>query len=275
MEDTIRYDLKECSICKIVKNLSLFPFRDKNKNIIRAECKLCVKNRKDEYYIKNRDELLKEMASRYVVERDSIISYQKEYRNNPENKEKINKRSKEYRDKNKETIAIKNGEYYIKNRESIIKRVSEYVRENEEKIKALQASYYLKNKDSIIKRAAQYAIANKDTISVKTSAYKKAHRPECNARSAAREAKKRNATPVWLTNGHYEQMEETYILAKELQWLSEEPLHVDHIIPLQGENVSGLHVPWNLQVLPAFLNISKSNKFDYLEYNNTYSTFGE
>lgn len=84
------------------------------------------------------------------------------------------------------------------------------------------------------------------------------------ARSAARSAKRRaaklNATPPWLTQEHLDQIETMYSFAKKLGALTGQSFEVDHIVPLQGENVCGLHVPWNLQLLDQKLNRSKSNK---------------
>ena len=80
------------------------------------------------------------------------------------------------------------------------------------------------------------------------------------AKAAKRRAAKLQATPPWLTKAQLREIGEFYILAKKLQLESAEPLEVDHIVPLQGDNVCGLHVPWNLQILPQSQNASKGNK---------------
>ena len=75
------------------------------------------------------------------------------------------------------------------------------------------------------------------------------------AKRAKRRAQQLKATPKWLTPEHWEQINKMY---------SERPegYHVDHIIPLLGKNVRGLHVPWNLQYLPAEDNLRKTNRHE-------------
>lgn len=74
------------------------------------------------------------------------------------------------------------------------------------------------------------------------------------ARSVLKYVMKIHRAPSWLTAADLLEMEEIYKTAKQLG------LHVDHILPLKGKTVSGLHVPSNLQMIPAALNMAKGNK---------------
>lgn len=71
-----------------------------------------------------------------------------------------------------------------------------------------------------------------------------------------RQARKRNATPKWLTAEQRGHMKQFYALAA----MCPEDIHVDHIVPLDGRFVCGLHVPWNLQLLGAIPNMQKGSK---------------
>jgi hypothetical protein len=86
--------------------------------------------------------------------------------------------------------------------------------------------------------------------------------------SAKRRAKQLNATPSWLSNDDIINISKLYKEAKAISLSTGMPHHVDHIVPLQGKNVCGLHVPWNLRVIPATDNLIKSNKFSQENYHH-------
>lgn len=90
-----------------------------------------------------------------------------------------------------------------------------------------------------------------------------AKRPFIKAAASARyRASKSSATPSWLTDEQRKQIEYFYQHTNDLLCVTGEMYHVDHIVPLKGTNVCGLHVPWNLQVLPADINCIKSNTYN-------------
>jgi len=82
------------------------------------------------------------------------------------------------------------------------------------------------------------------------------------ASRARRRASISNATPDWLTAIHKAQITEYYEVATALETQTGIKHHVDHIIPLKAKIASGLHVPWNLQVLTATENLRKHNSYE-------------
>ena len=117
-------------------------------------------------------------------------------------------------------------------------------------------------KDASLRAKRNYRSRNRETLRQKHSEYKKENRATCNASWMVYYAGKKNATPSWLSDSHHKDMRAMYTLAKKFECVFGVVYHVDHIVPLKGENVCGLHVPWNLQLLPANLTISKNNKYN-------------
>jgi hypothetical protein len=92
--------------------------------------------------------------------------------------------------------------------------------------------------------------------------YKQNNIGKVNSATAKRRAAKLQRTPKWLTLDDKWMIEQAYELAVLRKKLFGFDWHVDHVIPLQGELVSGLHVPTNLQVIPGRENESKSNRYE-------------
>ena len=86
------------------------------------------------------------------------------------------------------------------------------------------------------------------------------HRSKSHAQTKERRAAKDNRTPPWF--GEFDQLvcEEAYALLPLRKAATGIDWHVDHMLPLRGKTVSGLHVGNNLAVIPAVLNCAKSDQ---------------
>lgn len=100
-------------------------------------------------------------------------------------------------------------------------------------------------------RVAHYT-ENREKRCAQSCANQAANPERVNARNARRRAAKLQRTPAWR---NLDAITAIYITCPK-------GYDVDHIIPLQSKNVSGLHVESNLQCLPLSENRSKNNKFE-------------
>ncbi len=122
------------------------------------------------------------------------------------------------------------------------------------------AERYAKYKEQDLARAKLAYQANAEERKAKQRLWSKTNRGIANALSKRYKLKKAKATPLWLTSEQLYNMQCTYKVAAQLSETSSQKWHVDHIMPIRGKDVCGLHVPWNLQLLPAKMNMQKGNK---------------
>lgn len=130
---------------------------------------------------------------------------------------------------------------------------------NEGRLKEKKRQYYLENKEQISQKARTNYLNNPDASKARSAQWKKKNAERHNANCMMRYTKKIQACPAWLTEDEKWMMEEAYHIAKIRSEMTGIKWHVDHIVPLCGKTVSGLHVPWNLQVISASENCSKRN----------------
>ena len=103
---------------------------------------------------------------------------------------------------------------------------------------------------------------NKETHLKLSREWKKRNTAKTAFNNAKRKTAKQQRCPAWLTEDDLWFIKELYDLAALRTKTTGIKWHVDHIIPLMGKYVSGLHVPSNLRVITAQENLSKGNKYN-------------
>ena len=176
-----------------------------------------------------------------------------------ENIEQIKERGRQWRQKNKEHKRAIDKEYRKNNREKVRQGWRDWVKRNKVHHDKVRRDYYEKNKERIISAQKQYLKNNPDLRKKISLDYYYRNKDKVDALNRLRQKQVKIATPLWYNSSAVRlKMKERDTMTR----LTGLKYHVDHRIPLQGENVCGLHVAENLRVILARDNLSKSNKWE-------------
>lgn len=129
--------------------------------------------------------------------------------------------------------------WQLANRARMLAKSKLWRESNAERRAEYWAAWYSENRASVAQRKSRYVAANLP-------------------RYAEYAARRRARCPAWADR---ELIAAKYKLAKQLTLETGTKWVVDHVIPLRGAKVSGLHVPNNLQVVPESFNARKGNRW--------------
>lgn len=128
---------------------------------------------------------------------------------------------------------------------------------NVDKRREYNAQWYAANGDKARAAMAEWHKQNAQHRREYNAEWRRANAGVAHALKAKRRAAQLNATPAW---ADYSLIRDLYAYARIMREAGVD-CHVDHIVPLRGENVCGLHTAENLTVIPAVENLKKRNKF--------------
>ena len=112
-------------------------------------------------------------------------------------------------------------------------------------------------------KSTAWAKANPEKAIAKLRAWREANPERYAALQARIRANSYNAVPSWYTKEHQDQIASIYAERNRITEATGIPHEVDHILPMNGDTVSGFHLPDNLQIITRTENIRKGNKHDF------------
>jgi len=151
---------------------------------------------------------------------------------------------------------------YIQSPEFIAKSAQARTKYTAEELKEHRKQWVQENKKHVYAKQKEWRDANKERVKKYNETSRKRHKARVNASNAQYRAERLQRTPAWLSGNDLTQMQQMYAMAKRRSDIEGIQYHVDHIIPLKGKIVSGLHVPSNLQIITWRENITKNNIFE-------------
>lgn len=152
-----------------------------------------------------------------------------------------------YRANHKTDIKAWHAQHYIEKQDEIKARNSAWQKANLESSRARVARH----------RAKDVEKARRKTRESARRWYAK-HKPKSVANGKRYVLLKQKRMPSWANQQYIADM---YMLAALVSEATGIKYHVDHIVPLRGKKVCGLHVEHNLQVIPASENLQKGERF--------------
>lgn len=129
---------------------------------------------------------------------------------------------------------------------------NDYRAANLDAFRAYRSAYYVANNERLRAKSAEWLARNPERAKATQRAHYAENRHVYIARARSRRTHLEQATPAWI---------DMSAVAKIYKQAAEQGMHVDHIIPLKGKTVCGLHVETNLQLLTPKENLSKGNRY--------------